>query len=569
MERVTSKREKRYDIWIPAVLFTVLFLFKLIFAVNARSMPQVSDEFLYARFSRMLLENGTYDSVQYPLLYPLYLIPALFFGDNFYVAMKILGAFSSSFVPIVVYAIARLYLGQRESTLCAGFSMVIPFHYVTTMTLMSENLYFPMFLLAVYVVLRDFKHKIAGDIFLGVLLGLMFMTRHITFVSIPVFLFGWLLKQLDHKESLKSILLRGILVVAALLAAYSPWFFMCRSYGHGMKEIVGFKIASKTNPEQLTLRRLVMSAGFYAAYFSLILAPVLGLMFKSIRALELKKKKWFCAYNRLWVMVCGLAAAFFVAVTRHSWRAYYNYPEFAKIKGRYLIYFPILFVILGAVVLFQKKPRFKHAWINVAATYVLPAAMIVGAYLVDIQGVLYPLHPTKFIGSIESTDGQKIKLVGAAFMVVLPLFIWIFQFLYDFSREKWRKYLFPVFAAGLLLTEIWGMRPYMQYLEEVDADHRDTNYKYADEFVEAIQGIGQEGTIYVYVDKMPQYTYISRYADFWQVKNLTLTDQMEAIGSGTYYVFTNKLDKYKDVMTEQTAEFTWADKTYYLIKVQE
>ncbi len=65
------------------------------------------------------------------------------------------------------------------------------------------------------------------------------------------------------------------------------------------------------------------------------------------------------------------------------------------------------------------------------------------------------------------------------------------------------KYLFPVFAAGLLLTEIWGMRPYMQYLEEVDADHRDTNYKYADEFVEAIQGIGQEGTIYVYVDKCP------------------------------------------------------------------
>lgn len=89
-------------------------------------------------------------------------------------------------------------------------------------------------------------------------------------------------------------------------------------------------------------------------------------------------------------MVCGSAAAFFVAVTRHSWRAYYNYPEFEKIKGRYLIYFPTLFVILGVVVLFKEKPVFKKKWFNILATYLLPVGLIVAGYLIDVTGIAAP-----------------------------------------------------------------------------------------------------------------------------------------------------------------------------------
>ena len=566
MEHTVAQREKRYDLLIPAILFVALFLFKLIFVINGRSMPQVSDEFTYAKLSRLLLENGTYNSVQYPLVYPLYLIPAQFFGDSAYIMMKIMSAFSSSFVPVVVYMICRLYLGKKESALGAVFAAIIPFQYITSMTLMSENLYFPLFLLTIYVTLKKYRREVLADLLLGGLLGLLFMTRHITFVSIPVFLFGWLLKQLELKKDWKTVIARGMMVVAVLLLVYLPWVLMCQSYGYALKEIIGFKIASRTNPAQLTLKRLIMVAGFYLSYFSIILAPVLGLAFKSIRGLQFKGKTLYCAYNRLWVMVFGLAAAFFVAVTRHSWRAYYNFPEFEKIKGRYLIYFPILFVILGIVVLFKQKPKFKHAWVNLLGTYLLPVFMIVLGYFIDIKGLLYPLQST-FIGSIESSDGQKVKFMGMAFIAVIPLFILLYQYVYDFAKEKWQKSLFAVFAAGLLAVEIWGMPAYLDYMQGVDEKQNNTNNRYAQELMATLEMLEGPDTRYIYAENMPQFTFISRTLDFWQTENVVLTKDLNNIKGTPYYIFTDQVEKYADIEIRKVMNYNWKDQMYYLIEV--
>lgn len=52
------------------------------------------------------------------LAYPLALIPLL--REAFYTAIKVLNAVYSSFVPVVMYAIARLYLKPKESAVC-GF----------------------------------------------------------------------------------------------------------------------------------------------------------------------------------------------------------------------------------------------------------------------------------------------------------------------------------------------------------------------------------------------------------------------------------------------------------------
>ncbi|MDY3918001.1 MAG: glycosyltransferase family 39 protein [Candidatus Limivivens sp.] len=558
--------QKKMDILIPLTLYILLLTYKLVVVIHLRSEPQVSDEFTYIKLARMLLTDGTYNSVQYPLLYPLYLMPAFLFGDHFYVAMKVLGAISSAFVPVCTYAIARLYLNPEKSMIPAAFSAVIPFHYVTTMTIMSENLYFPLFLLEIYLALRPRKRVTLCDIGYGALLGAMFMTRHITFVTIPVFLFVWLLRELEEKRSWKSIIGRGFLVVLSMCVVYAPWVWMCRSYGHGLKEIVGFKIASKTNPEQLTLKRLIMVAGFYICYFSLILAPVLGLLFKSIRALNLKKL--FCSYNRLWVMVCGLAAAFFVAVTRHSWRAYYNYPDFEKIKGRYLIYFPILFVILGTVVLFREKPKFRKKWFNILVTYLLPVGMIIGAYLIDIGEVLMPLKST-FIGSIESTDGQKIKLIGPAFVVVVSLFLLYYQYLYDFAREERKKHLSLFFAVGLLLVEIWGMTDYLSYLIGVNDKQNQTNNRYAAELRETIEELELPEGTYIYAETMPEFKYVSRSLIFYQVDEVTLVQKRESIPGNEYYMITDDKDAFADITEEVAEVFNWKEKEFYLLKVQD
>ena len=108
--------QKQQDFLIPVV-------------IHLRSEPQVADEFTYLKMARLLYQNGSYNSVQYPLLYPLFLLPAVLTGDHFYLTAKILGAISSAFVPVCTYAIARLYLDPEKSVIPAAFSAVIPYHY--------------------------------------------------------------------------------------------------------------------------------------------------------------------------------------------------------------------------------------------------------------------------------------------------------------------------------------------------------------------------------------------------------------------------------------------------------
>ena len=301
------KFQERPDFWIPFLLYAGLLLFKLVFIIDNRSMPVISDEFRYVRFARSLLEKGSYHSTQYPLAYPLALIPAFLMGSHFYTAIKVLNAVYSSFVPVLMYAIARLYLKPKESAVCGFFSAILPFHYVTVMSIMSENLYFPLFLLAIYVLLKDHpRHKIGADVLLGFLIGACYLTRHVTLVTIPVFALVWFVKQLDEKEKIPVIFLRGFLIVGVMGLTYSPWLIMCVREGLTIKNALGFSIASKTNPEQLTMPRLAQSCMLYVSYIVLGSAPCIGFALKALRGFEWKRlfeTLQSAAADLLWI--CG------------------------------------------------------------------------------------------------------------------------------------------------------------------------------------------------------------------------------------------------------------------------
>lgn len=563
-----KKTVYRMDFWIPFLLFSLLFLFKILAVIENRTMPLIFDEFKYEKMSRLLLTKGGYHSVQYPLFYPLALMPAYLFGEHYYVAMKVLNCLYSSFVPVLAYLICRLYLKETPSGICAAFSAVIPFHYITPMSLMSENLYFPMFLLAVYLTLRKHKRELLGDLALGVTLGLMFMTRHITLVVIPVFALVWIMKQKELGKKWGTIFGRGFLIVAALGIAYSPWVYNGIKGGYSLKMIVGFSIASKTNPEQLTLARLVQSGAYYVGYFVLILAPVLGLAIRSLRALDLGLKKVCSAYNQLWVIVFGLAGAFFVAVTRHSWRAYYNYPEFAKLKGRYIIYFTVLFVILAAVVLFQKKPKFKHRWLNVALTYVLPAALIIISYLVEVKQVWHTL-PGGFIDTYECSDMRKIYFMGGAFVLIVPFVSWIYQYIADFGKEKYKKYLPAVFAAVILAVELWGAAPYLSMVHRGNERAKETNQRYANEMAATLTQLYEGKRMFVLGENLPNAKIMPHVPIFYHLDRVLLSDDRADIKAEQYYILTDQPEKYEAITEEKIAQYEWEEKNYEMILVDE
>lgn len=562
MENVTKKN--KLDLWIPIGLYIALLAVKLIFVVNNRSLPLIADEFTYVRYARALVENGSYKGVQYPLLYPLLLSISFVSENHFYIIMKIINALCSCFVPVIVYFICRMYVDEKKSAMCATFSAVIPFQYITTMTIMSENLYFSLLLLAVYVTLRKFSNEILGDVLLGIMLGLLFLTRHITLTLIPVFLFVWMMKQLEEKKKFLTIIGRGILICAVLAVVYSPWVIMCKSYGYSFKLIIGFSIASKTNPEQLTISRLLLTAGFYLCYYVLICAPFLGMVIKSFRGLEIKQI--FHKYNQLWVMCYGLIAALFVAIVRHSWRAAYNYPDFTKIKGRYVIYVPLLVLIVGTVAVYGQRARFKKNWVNILMCYVLPTVALVMSYLIDIKAAFYEL-PDIFIDFFESMDGRRIKIIGVSFVAVTLLVMFGYQMIHDYGKGKLKKYSFLVTAISIIGLEIWGATSYYEKAKKGDENNCSKNYRYAWEVKDTLDAIDSEEDAVIYVGELPEdiITYVRRAIEFYGMSQYTF--QSDIGSQKEFYVIAPEQGTYKDSVAETLDEYYWADEKYYFEKV--
>lgn len=561
MDNVTKRN--KLDLWIPIGLYIALLMVKLLFVVNNRSLPLIADEFTYVRYARALVEDGSYKGVQYPLLYPLLLSVSLISENHFYTIMKIINALCSCFVPVIVYFICRMYVDEKKSAMCAIFSAVIPFQYITTMTIMSENLYFPLLLLAIYVTLRKFSNEILGDVLLGVILGLLFLTRHITLTLIPIFLFVWLMKQLEEKKQFSYIIGRGILICGVLAVVYSPWVIMCKSYGYSIKLIVGFSIASKTNPEQLTISRLLMTAGFYLGYYVLICAPFLGMVIKSFRGLKLNQI--FHKYNRLLVMCYGLIGALFVAVVRHSWRAAYNYPDFTKIKGRYVIYVPLLVLIVGTVVVYGQRVRFKKNWVNILACYVVPAVALVTSYLLDIKAVFYEL-PDIFIDFYESMDGRRIKIIGVSFVAVTLLLVFAYQLIHDYGKGKIKKYSFAVAALSIIGLELWGCTSYYEKAKAGDESNCKKNYRYAWEVKDTLDSIDSEEAV-IYVGELPEdiRTYVRRAIEFYGMNQYTF--QSEIGTQKEFYVIAPEQGTYQNSVTETLDEYFWADEKYYFEKI--
>lgn len=560
---------KKKEVLYMGIMYAALLAFKLIFVIGNRSFPIISDEFNYEFMSWQLTERGIYDSTHYPLLYPLLLAPAHLFGDNSYFVMKVLNAVYSSFIPVITYMICRLYVEEKPSLACSVFTMVIPYQYIIPMCLMSENIYFPLFLLAIYLFLRPYKKNIYEDIAAALSVGVLMLTRHITISLIPVFALFWLIKQAEKKEKFSKIILRGLGICVGILAVYSPWLITKLVQGHTLKSILGFGIASKTNPEQLTLARFGLSFAYYFFYAALMAAPFLGVLVKSFRAVDTKKNERFSSYNRLWFMTMGLMAMLIIAATRHSWRVYYNYPEFTKMKGRYVIYVSVLAAILATVTLFHKKAEFKHKWCNILLCYLIPLGVLLTAYLVEIAGKT-PISVNTLIDMYDSIDGRRIYYGGKVFFAAAVVSIIVIQAVYDFGKEKWKTYLPAVFGVCILLTEIIGAGGYYEKVKNTNITDTETGViKYEWDIIEDLKAIdtGEKTVVYMEegVRRRDLVEWIPKIA---RLTNFTMTESDSKISADTYYVLTIEPEKYEDVLLDEINMYTFNKRDIYLLYVE-
>ena len=143
------------------------------------------DELIYSELGRSLADSGEFlvrdiPSPGYGVVYPLLLSPAYALFDGLtdaYAAVKTLNALVMSLAAVPAYFVARRVVGPPLSLLAAVLAVSVP-SLVYTGSVMTENVFYPVFLLVAYCLVRVLVRPTPGaQIALAVALGVACATR--------------------------------------------------------------------------------------------------------------------------------------------------------------------------------------------------------------------------------------------------------------------------------------------------------------------------------------------------------------------------------------------------------
>ena len=452
------------------LIFAVSVTLKLMFVTPSAYGPVGGDEMEYFSLAYYLGQGNVFravDPIHYPLLYPALLVPTIPFGIYTYDLIKILNVLLSSSIVFPIYLIARQHMDARQSTWIAAASCLIPFHLVFPNRIQSENLYFPLFYWVIFTLLsapKNDRQRVYWDILSGLLVGALYLTRYITLAILPVFLLGWWLKpqQVDEGKSGFSgkKIMHFLVVCGCALLAYLPWVLMGIQHGYSMRDTLGLFITSIVeNPAQLNFANLMKWALIYLCYLILMTAPILPLIFISIRNTFTNQAT---RHVKNMLILLGSILAFYTAVViRHSWRANYNAEMPMKIMGRYFVFvLPLILIGVIAGLPDKDKMRKQPGWRLLVESVLLPAALLVFSYCLLIQKTILPISPDA-INKLGSVDAYLVAILGSWFLIITGLSIILIGYFYWKGDQK---NVWVVLSIGTVVFYLLGLPAYQREL---------------------------------------------------------------------------------------------------------
>ena len=437
-------------IYVLGVLFTVFVV-----DANVYGPMHFNDEVRYWDIARDIYEGNFTFAVDsdYPPFYSISLLPAFYLFSPFtrYAAARWLNALYLTSTIFPAFLLLRKFLDCKTSLLAVFVLLCGPIQVVIARTLISENVFYPVFMWALLLAFTSLsplgsKARILESLLFGVLLAILYATRFIALALIPAFLLVWWLKPFEREKlpllfSWKKFA-HLLTVLAPLLILLGIWFGAGVAQGVPLKTMLGFSVADHPDPAQLGKRRLLMWTIFYLSYTVLIAAPYLGLMLASLS--QFKLKDWQSHENRWWISLALIVFFFLIACIRHSWRAAYNYPDPTKIQGRYIMYFGPLFLITAFSFL-GKAYRSGKSILSSMVLIALSAAAAIFAYAVLREGFIYldsPLAP-----SVNSPYGSLV-LTMKSWYLILALAIMLASVLLLEKRKALQAGLLALFLLG-------------------------------------------------------------------------------------------------------------------------
>src|SRR3989344_2877054 len=211
-----------------ALIFVIISLIKIILSIFVPSPSIFTDEYLYLKMAQSFSENFNFiihglPSDTYSPLYPIIISISFLFNDVSiaYIIIKIINSLLSSLIIIPAYLISKEFLDEKKSFFTATLIAILPITTSFSPYIMSENLFYPLFLTSIYFIYKSFTNKTYKyEILAGIFIGLRLLTRQATLSLILVVLLTVVYKVLKKDY---SQIKRKIVMGLTTAVIFIPW----------------------------------------------------------------------------------------------------------------------------------------------------------------------------------------------------------------------------------------------------------------------------------------------------------------------------------------------------------
>ena len=211
--------------------FLILCALKFIISLFINNITVLGDEYVYFQAAKSLWTEQLYGlhgqtSMQYPPLYSLILAPIFVIKNtllNHQLIQTLNILISTSILFITFYFAKAIGTTEKKAYFISLLVALFPSNFILFPYIMSENLYYPLFLLTVYAFYMNLKKdSLLLQVGTGILIGLCFLTRILAAGLILAFLAFTIYKYLKTKS--KPLLKKKIItfITAGTIASFWP-----------------------------------------------------------------------------------------------------------------------------------------------------------------------------------------------------------------------------------------------------------------------------------------------------------------------------------------------------------
>lgn len=450
----------------PWIILTIVTLVKLRLLLPYAQSPAGSDELRYLEHALSLASGNVYDDPHFPPMFSLLLVPGLLLSDVYRASIGLICLYSSALV-LPVWLIVREMIDERAAAAAAAVAAILPFQYSMARVVMSETVFYPLLLLALYLVTTERWTQLRWrDALTGLVIAALYLTRYMVAVFLPAMGLVWLLRERRRLGSWRpdrDLALRFVimLVVAAVLIGSWSWAVATNAPA-GADALQVNRVANMLTPsilpaKALTTSRFLKFGLAYLASWTLWLAPILGVILLGL--MRMIKRPSADMAGRFGVLLIAMATPLWFVASRWAWRANYNWPDVLRIMDRYCIYL----VAIGIVFALGVAGRWfgdggylgpvRHWVIGVG----IPAVIIPAAWWVVFKwGFLPPLRITA--PGYATADTYHVLAMGHWFWPVVGASL----FAGAWATQR-RRNAFGTLVACLLVFYAIGIPTYVKH----------------------------------------------------------------------------------------------------------